>query len=314
MLVRIFLSAFILIVRNISLGVLWHNYKLNTRKPNGCNVTVNTARLSDEEINKWKLWPNLQPYSTDYGEVLYGFREAMDVIWKNQHPANCKDAKFLISEGWTQGFGSEVHVVGVGLAIALNMNRVYMMNPKGPRKSEDRDNRWQTHNKYCKNRNIFTLECYYEPWTNCSYEDALGNRTFDSLRVYKETYFSDTDIIQQQLFTQLHATTIILENRGDVPHILPKVFENMIKCSPIINIYYWWRTISATYQLRPNRYTLKMISKYRTLNISYDKEVCIGLYIRRGDKHVEAPHVSLKKYFEAISLVCRLHRCSIVSF
>jgi len=37
----------------------------------------------------------------------------MELIWKNQHPEDCANAKYLISEGfWGQGFGSEIHVVG----------------------------------------------------------------------------------------------------------------------------------------------------------------------------------------------------------
>lgn len=45
---------------------------------------------------------------------------------------------------------SIIHRVGVGLAIALNTNRIFMMNPDGPLKTEERDNTWHVKNQYCQ--------------------------------------------------------------------------------------------------------------------------------------------------------------------
>jgi hypothetical protein len=67
-----------------------------------------------------------------------------------------------------------------------------MMNPDGPGFNDFRDNRWQVNNSYCKEQgNMKTLECYYEPWTHCSFEDAMKGRTVDELRSKKDiTYYS----------------------------------------------------------------------------------------------------------------------------
>lgn len=79
--------------------------------------------LSNEEISRWKMWPGLMSeYDREHGQVIYGYREAMNVIWENQHPKNCSESKFLIFGGWDGGFGSEFHVMGVFLALAVQVN------------------------------------------------------------------------------------------------------------------------------------------------------------------------------------------------
>lgn len=45
-------------------------------------------------------------------------------IYKHQHPVDCDKVKFLITEGWDSGFGSEMHVVGSHLAYAIENNLV----------------------------------------------------------------------------------------------------------------------------------------------------------------------------------------------
>ena len=64
-----------------------------------------------------------------HGETTYGLEEAIEAIYKHQHPSDCSKAKYLINRAWEQGFGSELHVTGVGLATAMNLNRIYIMHP-----------------------------------------------------------------------------------------------------------------------------------------------------------------------------------------
>ena len=56
----------------------------------------------------------------EYGETLYGSREMLDLIYKNQNPEDCDTAQYIISSGWPYGFGSRIHMEGVGLSIGLN--------------------------------------------------------------------------------------------------------------------------------------------------------------------------------------------------
>ena len=56
----------------------------------------------------------------DYGETLYGSREMLELIYKNQNPEDCSTAQYIISSGWPFGFGSRIHMEGIGLSIGLN--------------------------------------------------------------------------------------------------------------------------------------------------------------------------------------------------
>lgn len=92
----------------------WHIYDEHELPAKCKDMKFSSRNLSQillSNENKWKLWPGLlSVFDSMTGETLFGFDEAMETIWRHQHPSDCSKAKFLISEGWAQGFGSEVHV------------------------------------------------------------------------------------------------------------------------------------------------------------------------------------------------------------
>jgi len=56
--------------------------------------------LSEADIKKYKLWPGLiSTFDRTHGETIAGFSEAMETIWRNQHPPDCSKAKYLIADG-----------------------------------------------------------------------------------------------------------------------------------------------------------------------------------------------------------------------
>jgi hypothetical protein len=92
--------------------------------------------------------------------------------------------------------------------------------------------------------------------------------------------------------------------------------------------YYWWRAVSATYLVRPNEATLKLLQKYRTLPIKLRHKMhqgsenhtlvaethrtsvpnlnngqCISVYIRRADKGSEMKLQPFSAYTKAIEIV-----------
>ena len=85
--------------------------------------------------------------------------------------------------------------------------------------------------------------------------------------------------------------------------------------------FYWWRAVSASYYVRPNRATLKALEKHRTLPIkikgtnSYTNQSvalsvpdenngqCISIYVRRGDKALEMKLVPFERYTDAVNIV-----------
>ena len=100
----------------------------------------------------------------EHGEELFGMYEALEIIWRNQNPPDCSKAKYLFGEGWTQGFGSELHGYGVGLAVAIDMGRVFVQTGSWT---------WRYKNKHCESQNKHSLECYFLPFSNCTIKDAL---------------------------------------------------------------------------------------------------------------------------------------------
>lgn len=121
----------------------YHPYDINKKYPSICydnktnelypkyqlnNIKKNI--ISKEFIEKYKLWSDvISTFDYTHGETLYGFEEAIEIIYKHQHPIDCKNAQYLVSGMYESGFGSEFHVIGVALATAMNLNRIYIMYP-----------------------------------------------------------------------------------------------------------------------------------------------------------------------------------------
>ena len=151
-----------------------HAFCVQIRK----NWTLTTKEMLNEN-NKYKLWPNLYNQSQK-SRHLYGFEYAIDAIWRNQHPTNCSEAKFLVVQSTLKsGFGSEIHVLGSYLAHAMNLNRALLLHPKSAFE-------WQTDVPFCRHGNdnaesvVLNTECYFEPLSSCTLRDALGNDWDDS--------------------------------------------------------------------------------------------------------------------------------------
>eukprot|EP01035_Chromulina_nebulosa_P034314 gene34314-46029_t len=98
--------------------------------------------------NQFRLWAGL----------------AISEIWLNQHPPSCKTAKYLIYDGHPGGFGSEFHVVGAVLATAVEEKSVFLLGER---------NTYRYRNNLCSEKGSKTLECYIEPLSNCTFDDAI---------------------------------------------------------------------------------------------------------------------------------------------
>jgi hypothetical protein len=142
---------------------LWHAYDADKKYDPSCNTNTaeefaaefkkHTRPISEENRMKWGLFADVMSASDmrgmGNGETMYGFEAGMEAIWENQHPADCSTAKYLVSGAgkyFESGFGHELHVVGTGLALAMTLNRVYIMIPSAGKSGIDKwnpANRWQ---------------------------------------------------------------------------------------------------------------------------------------------------------------------------
>ena len=262
-------------------------------------------------IKSMKLWPGLmKEYDKQNGESLYGVRRGLETIWKNQFPPNCSEAKFLVSGGWPYGFGSRIHVEGWGLAIAMELGRVYLQHPDG-------DNIfWETNNPHCKSQKTNTLECYYQPWSSCIIADAIDahHRDSNSFKVVHPSDFSQIFHNPENLKAVVdalagqRALSIIYTTGGGAytaKHFIPSSVQSIIDCSPMQRDlgYYWWRAVSATFLLRPNDATLKLMATYRNKMPLADNEQCVAMFVRHGDKGIEMKLIDFTTYAETAKLL-----------
>lgn len=149
----------------------WHAYDKNPKsKSSDCELSDAINRQSpyrhEDTQKKCKLWHNLTAQRNTI-QYLYGFDEAINIIFDHQNPPDCSSANFLIPSPLGFGFGSEIHVIGSLLAAAMDLNRILLQHPRAAYP-------WQISHSSdfaCQKDN---LECYYEPWSRCTMADVFG--------------------------------------------------------------------------------------------------------------------------------------------
>ena len=187
-------------------------------------------------------------------------------MWDNQHPNNCSKAKFLISSGWFGGFGSVIHVESVVLAIAIELNRVLLPHPDGVVRGWPRDfgynidQGWQVDTHFCRDQNTNSLDCYYEPWSSCTLEDALRGKNIKSVpdlwfRSYEyDQLYRNGNRTLPTSFQKRNARhrTIQFINTATQIRFFPSKFRDLVACSPMRPDfdYYWWRAVATSYLIR----------------------------------------------------------------
>lgn len=103
--------------------------------------------------------------STAYQELQ--FDEAIEIIYKHQHPDDCTKVKFVLGRPHPVGFGAELHLEGWGIALAMELDRVYI--PLPVKNWEQRDNRMPESLCYKKR----PIDCYFEKFTSCTIDDVM---------------------------------------------------------------------------------------------------------------------------------------------
>jgi len=302
----------------------WHLYDFDDKARgniSSTNCLRSRKKYSQNSIEKFHLWPNLFEFrNLKSSEVAYGYYEAIEEIWKNQHPRDCSKAKFIISNGWPWGFGSVVHVESTILSLALELGRVYLPHPEGSifNTRHDPDNRWQMNTSFCRNQSKLNYDCYYESWSSCTIYDAIGNKSFSSLSnlIILDTLFESDSYFNlsktEKIKNISKMKTFIIRHTGQskISKFIPLKVKSIILCAPIPlkHSYYWWRAVTASYFLRPHKRTVSYLDKlqYYTNDkkgLLLSKGLCIAMYIRHGDKHIEMELLPFQKYADAAELI-----------
>merc|ERR550534_2395313 len=114
------------------------------------------------KFNKLGTWPDSSynwiraPQGTSKG-VLFGSFYAQESIWRQQHPADCSNVKFLLlSDPIGSSFGSSLHIMSAELATAHTFGRIGI---------------WRSNQKMWVNGEFCGAEtsyrCYFERLTSC---------------------------------------------------------------------------------------------------------------------------------------------------
>ena len=285
----------------------WHGYNstlVEQMKKEKCNNGISenncpcfadaTKPYSSDFADRMGLWPNLMSaFDYEQGEVLYGSEIALEMIWKSQNPEDCSKAKYIISGGWPYGFGSRLHEEARGLAIAINLGRVYLFHPDG-------DNIfWETNTQFCRDQNMYNLHCYYQFLSKCTYQDAL--RAYGDVNRlpnhfvgdFQDSFLSD-DARQSAIdrFAGEQSFNLIFTYGGpkyDTSVLLaPRQVHYLIDCSPVVNLarHYWWKAVSSAYVARPSLATVRELQRLSNLPIG-DTRNCVSMFVRHGDKGIE---------------------------
>jgi len=310
-------SILLCIYPNAKNVLAWHAYEKNLSLLDLSRTSIdihssNTKESLEKLPESMKVWSDIsQSINNHNNNVLHGFRKAFNMIYKNQHPQNCSEAKFLIPpQRSTCGFGCEIHMDGVALAVAMKSGRVLL-------DATDRITSWETNTTFCKTRNVLGKECYYEPWSSCTLEDAgLNSSQVDSVGAAYEKDIknrkSEIKILKlsrTQMSNYIHSKhrgrlpamnsvrTLVIPNVVPFKELIPEPMKDILRNGPMKRRfwYYWWRAVSAAYIMRPNSRTKTWLTSHSTLSLKTN-ESCVAVYVRRGDKFKEMKLVPFPQY------------------
>lgn len=224
---------------------VWHALNLNSSWSHEASNSGSATKPTEVISYVRQMWNMHSEIHDSIGNSpqLY-FEEALDAIHKHQHPYDCRQVKFLISQGYDAGFGSEIHVQGVGLAIAMAMNRIYI-----PSYKRFKSQSWQTPDSICHGTK--TLDCYFEKWTNCSWTDvSLLSRYTVKVNLFKlinkddydrEHSIVPVDVIEKYADDRVLNLDLYM-NLKPFRKLIPKQFHNFLMTIPMDrnDMYYWY--------------------------------------------------------------------------
>jgi hypothetical protein len=256
----------------------------------------------------WNISFTSLPFPSKYLEL--DFDQAIDLIYRHQHPPDCSQVKYLISGGYSSGFGSEIHVEGLGLAIALELNRVYL-----PARGRPQNKQWQVPHSICHGKK--SLHCYYEHWSNCNYADVdkvrqpgVQNKYFFTSEKAKLEFLDTRRITKQTIAAQENDNVLVLNHLAEeYRYLVPYQFNDfqVLRAIDPLWRYYWWRGVSAAYLYRPNQHAQELVKKYSIMNYADISDgQCVSMYIRHGDKGKEMKLIPFEDYANAAITVSQL--------
>lgn len=222
----------------------------------------------------YRMKPNNK---NSHSNIMSHTYKIQNYIFQHQNPQNCENKSFLILSGFDTGHGSEIHVLGTYLALALTINRIAVFDPFYENKKSFGD--------FCGN--VTTWECFFEPLTNCSIPKNASINTTE----YQNSSQTEKYLYLRMLFNFVHY----------IPPKISEIVSNSV--IPNENMLPYWRMQSATYIFRLNEKTDKKVNKLIKESVGNGLESgCINVWVRHGDKYKEMQLLTSDKYLNSVRL------------
>ena len=228
--------------------------------------------------NKWlpSFWLGT---NTVAGDMLFGTSVTQHFIWHHQNPLECSNKKFLVYasdepfKNYGHGIGSTLHIATWALAKAMDTDRILILAPTP-------DGVW-SQGKFCDGYDNLH-DCYFEPTSTCSYNDAVGEVSFDDIA------YIDDDVEQHHLRVVRCDIGFAMADAALVPTRL----KALLHASPIAveKLYFYFRAQAVAYIVRPTGRTLAEIERRKQLQGWVGvPDGAISVHVRHGDKGIEMP-------------------------
>lgn len=229
------------------------------------------------------------------GRVLPLTLQAQWAIYKHQHPADCKSAKYLVYEAVQSGIGSVLHVETLALRAALDSGRILVEAP----------GHFLTSHPWC-GANTTPDSCYFLPLSNCTLTDselAGAERSHDLGNRLKARDLSLPRVVRGNY------DSLVWAFRAPAPAMFEAALNKTVMPHPENDVT-WWRAQGVAYLLRPNeRAAQELRLRLRDkLRVEAPPPGCVSLYIRHGDKHVESKVYEDPEYEEAVKKLLGVDR------
>ena len=282
------------------------------------------------------------------GPSLFGTKFAQDLIWAHQHPRTERcptKTKFLMFRAMQMaGTGSQVHILGAWLGIAMNLGRVLLLDPGEKNMYTTGTVNRMSDIPYCGNTT--SLECFLQNVSSCTTQDASPwDEAADVDALFPGRPHSQQDVRVLRVYIEHHGTPSVwkeqMKQASEAVRVaVPDIFRELLACSPIHGEtrdtnydLYWWRAQATGFLMRPNRRTSSTLRgiQARRLRLVRGQIIepaamtakgpqldgCVGVHVRHGDKKKEMKLEQLSKYLKAAdslvsSATAHAQRCMFV--
>uniref|UniRef100_A0A0G4HXT5 Transmembrane protein n=1 Tax=Chromera velia CCMP2878 TaxID=1169474 RepID=A0A0G4HXT5_9ALVE len=198
-----------------------------------------------DPLNAPKLFDSslLSPLTAEFQEFIY----------KNQHPASCAEAQYIISNIAPSGFGSEMHQFGAVLGNALRMGRVFVYHAGA-------GSSWVGNSpSFCgKSKG---LDCLFRPVSNCTLDDAMKSKDPHRQKLIGKDMTNPRRMIPEEWQEKLSK-------------VWPRMGNEEMK--------YWIRGQSVSYLLRLNSKTREELRKLRASEGDQLQRLVGGVKVSKG--------------------------------